>query len=198
LLHIRQESWDPNSPGGYAPSTDVFLDPTDNVDLAYDGDVILLTSRSTVSAAEIFTMSMMQLPQVTLMGRPTSGELSDILARELPNGWQIGLSNEVYAAPDGVVYEIVGIPPHVRPESELLVLEELFVDERDSWLEEALELASPPLSTVTGTPTQSPSATDTLTGTPSAVPDEGSGAHSLSIVTLWSTALAVFAAALYS
>ncbi|WP_428264771.1 hypothetical protein [Haliangium sp.] len=32
----------------------------------------------------------------------------------LPNGWLIGLSNEVYEAPDGAVYEAVGVPPAVE------------------------------------------------------------------------------------
>ena len=56
---------------------------------------------------------MMALPHVTRVGRPTLGIFSDDLAKHLPNGWVTSLSNEVYAAPDGTVYEGDGIPPQI-------------------------------------------------------------------------------------
>lgn len=75
--------------------------------------VIVLTSDLTASAAEIFTLAIRSLPQVTVMGEPTSGGLSDIAAFVLPNGWQLGLSNQTYLTMDGTLYEGIGIPPDV-------------------------------------------------------------------------------------
>lgn len=75
--------------------------------------VILLTSRLTGSAAEILTLAMRELPQVTTMGEPTSGGLSDVLGITLPNGWGLGLSNQTYLTMDGQLYEAIGIPPDV-------------------------------------------------------------------------------------
>lgn len=83
-------------------------------DFQYTGPVVLLTSPFSVSAAEIFTLCMMALPHVTTMGAPTQGILSDVLGKTLPIGWEVGLSNEIYKACDGVLYENIGIPPKVE------------------------------------------------------------------------------------
>ena len=80
----------------------------------YRGNLFVLTSELTASAAEIFVLSLLQHPRLTLIGEPTHGILSDTLERHLPNGWHLTLSNEIYRAHDGEVYEDVGIPPHIR------------------------------------------------------------------------------------
>ena len=67
-----------------------------------------------MSAAEIFSLAMMALPNVTRIGTPTYGILSDSLEKQLPNGWSLGLSNEVYVAADGNLYEGRGIPPNIE------------------------------------------------------------------------------------
>jgi hypothetical protein len=79
----------------------------------YTRPVHLLTSRRTGSAAEILTLALSALPQVVRIGEPTLGILSDNLYKRLPNGWEVGLSNERYAAPGGELYEASGIPPQV-------------------------------------------------------------------------------------
>lgn len=80
----------------------------------YKGDMVLLTSELTASAAEIFVLALLQRPGLTLVGEPTQGILSDTLERHLPNGWFMTLSNEIYRSFDGEHYEDCGIPPHVR------------------------------------------------------------------------------------
>ncbi len=75
--------------------------------------VYLLTSRQTASAGEILVLGMMACPKVTRLGEATLGILSDNLYKRLPNGWEISLSNEIYQAPDGTVYESLGIPPQI-------------------------------------------------------------------------------------
>lgn len=75
---------------------------------------ILLTSKQTVSAGEILVLAMKACPTVSTLGETTLGILSDNLYKRLPNGWELSLSNEIYEAPDGEVYEAFGIPPDVE------------------------------------------------------------------------------------
>lgn len=75
--------------------------------------IIVLQSRLTGSAAEILTLALRDLPQVTTLGEPTGGGLSDILGYVLPNTWLFGLSNQTYLTMDGQSFEAVGIPPHI-------------------------------------------------------------------------------------
>lgn len=79
----------------------------------FTGDLIVLTSGLTASAAEVFVLALLQHPRLTLVGESTHGILSDALERHLPNGWFLTLSNELYSAWDGELYEDCGIPPHV-------------------------------------------------------------------------------------
>jgi carboxyl-terminal processing protease len=92
----------------------VHIEPSDR--LRYTGPVYLLTSNVTVSAAEIFTMAMRALPNVTHVGQTTRGSLSDQLTKRLPNGWRLTLSNEVYLDADGAAWEGIGIPPEIPVE----------------------------------------------------------------------------------
>lgn len=85
--------------------------------------VILLVNDQTVSACEEFVMMMRGLPQVTILGTPTQGALSDIYEKELPNGWTLGLSNMRFYSRDLICYENVGIPVDLRVENRLLDLE---------------------------------------------------------------------------
>jgi carboxyl-terminal processing protease len=79
----------------------------------YDRPVVVLVGERTTSAAEALVMRLRVLPAVTVLGQPTQGAHSDVLDKTLPNGWRVGLSNEVYRLADGRVYEGVGIPPNI-------------------------------------------------------------------------------------
>jgi carboxyl-terminal processing protease len=127
---------------GFTETTEVYIESGDAA-YRYKGDVVLIISGSTVSAAETFTIIMKQLPQVTIVGRNTSGATSDILRRQLPNGWGFSISPEVYSdVPDGTVYEMTGVPPHILiAETELLSLADREAGV-DSWLELALDTAT--------------------------------------------------------
>ena len=81
---------------------------------AYLHPVTLIIGADTASAAEIFAIPMHRLPQVTLIGESTAGILSDILEKPLPNGWFVGLSNEVYLDAQGVSFEGVGVSPDIE------------------------------------------------------------------------------------
>lgn len=91
--------------------TQVQLTPSQGT--RFTGPVYLLTSNITISAGEILTLAMRSLPNVTHVGEPTRGAFSDVLDRELPNGWEVSLSNEVYEDPEGRVWEGRGITPDV-------------------------------------------------------------------------------------
>ncbi len=95
---------------GFTDTVEVYIELADDVVVV---PTYVLATESTVSAGEIFVMAMGELPQVTIVGEPTSGEHSDILSRTLPNGWALGLSNEEYRTADGSLYEMLGLPPDV-------------------------------------------------------------------------------------
>jgi carboxyl-terminal processing protease len=161
----------------YTNETEVYIE-VGNETYRHTGPVIVIASGSTVSAAETFTLAMSQLAQTTLLGRNTSGAFSDVLPRSLPNGWFFTLSNEVYAAPNGTVYEMVGIPSDLIPEADLLPLAEREAG-IDSWLELALEYLPAPAPTpmTPPDPSTSPAQGPTPTTTPKTpAPTEASGA----------------------
>jgi carboxyl-terminal processing protease len=79
----------------------------------FTGPVYVLTSDVTVSAGEITTLMLRQLPNVTHAGATTRGAFSTPLAKPLPNGWYVELANEIFAAPDGTVHEGSGLEPDI-------------------------------------------------------------------------------------
>lgn len=81
--------------------------------LQMEQPTIFLISDLTGSAAEIFTMAMREMPNVTVMGEPTGGGLSDIHGITLPNGWRFGLSNQEYRTNAGELFEAIGVPPDI-------------------------------------------------------------------------------------
>jgi carboxyl-terminal processing protease len=89
----------------------------------YTRPVYLLTSDVTVSAAEILVLCLRALPNVVHAGQTTRGALSDALPKQLPNGWEFTLSNEIYKDPKQRCFEATGIAPmltiEVYPEARL-------------------------------------------------------------------------------
>ena len=76
----------------------------------FNGSIYVLTSQQTGSAAEVFAMGTMTLPNVKRIGMPTMGALSTALEKELPNGWKFAVSNEYYRNSKGDYFENRGIP----------------------------------------------------------------------------------------
>ncbi|PTS99032.1 hypothetical protein DBR11_13555 [Pedobacter sp. HMWF019] len=76
----------------------------------YTGKVYLLLGPGTASAAEIFALAAHSYKNITTIGSRTAGIFSEILWKELPNGWEFSLSNEIYTDPSGKTYEGTGIP----------------------------------------------------------------------------------------
>lgn len=89
--------------------TELWIEPAQGK--RFSGPVYVLTSDITVSAAEILTLALRPYPHVVHVGTPTRGALSDILGKNLPNGWHLTLSNEVYLDHHGESWEGRGIEP---------------------------------------------------------------------------------------
>jgi carboxyl-terminal processing protease len=73
--------------------------------------VVVLTSRATMSSAEMFVMAMQNLPQVTIVGDTTGGGVGNPIFRELPNGWTYRLSTGITADAQQRIMEGVGVFP---------------------------------------------------------------------------------------
>jgi hypothetical protein len=81
---------------------------------SFQGPVVELTGPLTISAGETFTQALMgRTPHVVRVGENTQGVFSDVLGRELPNGWSFGLPNEVFRTAQGETFDGAGIPPDV-------------------------------------------------------------------------------------
>lgn len=80
----------------------------------YTKPVYVITSDVTVSGGEITTMMLRQLPHIKTAGQTSRGAFSTPLAKPLPNGWYLELSNEIFADANGNVFEGKGIVPDIE------------------------------------------------------------------------------------
>jgi hypothetical protein len=109
---------------------------------SFHGPVVELTGPLTVSAGETFTQALMgRTPRVLRIGENTQGVFSDVLGRELPNGWSFGLPNEVFRTAQGTSFDGPGIPPDI--------IVPVFADDdiaagRDPGMAKALEILGQP------------------------------------------------------
>lgn len=93
---------------GRTPLKHVYIEPKGKQQ--YSGPVVVLTSATTFSAGEVFSLAMSSLPNVTIMGEATGGAFSDLLFKRLTNQIQFTLSNEIYLSSAGEWYEGEGVP----------------------------------------------------------------------------------------
>ena len=122
----------------YTENTAFSIGPKGN--FQFTEDIVLLTSPITVSAGELFTLCLKDQPYVTIVGENTAGAFSTILNHVLPNGAEIGLSNEIYTDAQGVTFEIVGIGPDA-PENQISFFSTADFEEGiDSGIDRALEV----------------------------------------------------------
>jgi hypothetical protein len=79
----------------------------------FTGNVYLLTSRNTISAAELFVLSMRALGHTTVVGDTTAGETGSPFSRELQNGWTYQFPESIEFTLDGRTFEDIGLAPDV-------------------------------------------------------------------------------------
>lgn len=130
------------SEGKFTKENVVTITPATKV---FNGNLFILTSPQSASATEIFVLSSLKAtPNAIRIGSNTEGIFSDILEKQLPNGWEYGLSNEIYESVDGVNYENIGILSHHRieynRESGYQMIAKLQENSKDDAIEKVLEL----------------------------------------------------------
>jgi hypothetical protein len=103
----------PNDPAAFTAPQPLFVQPSERT--KYTGPIALLTGGSQMSAGETFTQAMMnRTPRPVRVGQNTQGVFSDVLLRNLPNGWQFIVPNEEFRTRDWLAFDGPGIPPDVR------------------------------------------------------------------------------------
>lgn len=122
---------------GFTETISVSVSPKG--DFQFTGDIVLLTSPITASAAEVFTLCMKDLPYVSLVGDNTNGIFSDVLVHVLPNGAKVGLSNEIYSDVKGQIFEAVGVGPDEQNRVPIFSNSD-FIEEKDKGIDKALEI----------------------------------------------------------
>ena len=91
----------------FTESQEQYLDSSPN---AYTNPVYILTSPQSGSAAEMFSIATLVMPNVTRIGSATEGATSTTLDKKLPVGWDFCVSNQIYMDTKGKFYENEGIP----------------------------------------------------------------------------------------
>ena len=105
----------------------------------FAGKVYLLTSRNTISAAELFVLSMRALGNTTVVGDTTAGETGSPFARELQNGWSYQFPESMELTLDGQAFENIGLAPDVTVENSI---DEINNHNVDAQLSRAIGLAA--------------------------------------------------------
>ena len=129
---------------GFANPQKLKIIPSKNY---FNDNVYLLTSHLTASASEILVLASLVNENFTRIGSTTEGIFSSTLDKELPNGWEYELSNEVYQDFNGNNYENIGISPDYLldyPTDKDTFLDLLSNDlkkKKDTAIELAIELA---------------------------------------------------------
>lgn len=123
-----------NGPGhaDFTDFTETYIEAAQNT---YKGKVCVLTNRKVYSAASIFTLSMKQLPLVTIVGDTTGGGLGMPVGFELPNEWQVYCAGTQIISVDGENLE-PGVPPDVQ----VNMTDEDIANGIDTIIEKAIEI----------------------------------------------------------
>jgi hypothetical protein len=79
----------------------------------FGGRVAVVTSPITASAAEAFTLAMVEVADADVIGSPSFGEFSDAIDWVLPNGTEFTISMENYTDLAGTNHEATGLPVDV-------------------------------------------------------------------------------------
>lgn len=138
LAYAKRVRDNPVDPDGYTAPQPIFVQPGGTT--RYTGPITILTAGSTVSAGEAFTQAMLdRTPKPVLIGENTQGVFSDMLDRQLPNGWWFALPDEEYLTPTGTTYDITGIPPDLAVPT---LTPEQFADGTDPTFRTALSALS--------------------------------------------------------
>lgn len=73
----------------------------------------VLTNNLSISAAETFVLAIRETPNCIVLGDKTAGAFSDVISREMPNGWTYRLPIGEYLDKNGKSWEGIGLNPDV-------------------------------------------------------------------------------------
>ena len=111
-----------------------YYDPAEEGRIRWDKPVVVLTNRSTFSAANNFASIMATLPQVTLIGDCTGGGSGMPFTSEIPCGWSIRFSASPVYDPDMRLTEH-GVEPDIHVDLD----PEAALEGHDTILDRAIE-----------------------------------------------------------
>jgi hypothetical protein len=113
LAYAKVARSDPDDPTRFTPRQERMVPTTSRP--GFSGPVVQLTGPYTISAGETLTQALMgREPAITRIGQNTQGVFSDVLSRTLPNGWALGLPNELFLTEHGEYFDGPGIPPDIE------------------------------------------------------------------------------------
>ena len=95
---------------GFTPVQKYYIKPSKKS----EKKIYLLTSPFSSSSTEIFVLGSLSFNNFERLGSKTNGIFSELLWKELPNGWEYSLSNEVYMDTKDKTYEGDGIDVDVN------------------------------------------------------------------------------------
>lgn len=114
-LAFSAQPKDGPGPNDFAESVDYFIEP--DGPFQYDGPVVVLTDRYTISAGESVILFFRVLPNVTVIGERTAGAMGERIEKELPNGWIYSITGQIIRDAEGISHEGPGIPPDLFVEN---------------------------------------------------------------------------------
>jgi carboxyl-terminal processing protease len=106
---------------------------------AWEGEIVILTDRSSQGASEVLVAVLQQAADASLVGERTFGHAGRLVARSLSNGASVFLSDAFSTGPDGVRLD-ESIVPEVLVDESSRTLSDADVTLKDIALERALEL----------------------------------------------------------
>jgi C-terminal processing protease CtpA/Prc len=110
-----------------------------NPDMQFKGQVIVLSSAQTYSAAEDFIVAFDTMKRGTIIGETTGGSTGQPLLFDLPGGGSARVVTKKDSYPDGKPFVGVGVQPHIVVRTKLAD----FRANRDTVLEAALAQIKP-------------------------------------------------------
>ena len=113
LAYAKVARLDPDDPDRRTPPQERYVPVSSRP--GFRGPVVQLIGPYTISAGETLTQALMgRDPRIVRVGENTQGVFFDTLGRQLPNGWQFWLPNELFLTREGTFFDGPGIPPDVR------------------------------------------------------------------------------------
>lgn len=97
--------------------TNHFIEPKGKI--RFTKPIILLTNDGTRSAADVFALTLKQLPYVKIIGENTFGSFGASNYKDFNNGWYMSYPIEKFYTPKGRCMEGIGVPVDIKLENGL-------------------------------------------------------------------------------